>query len=234
MNLKRLFIPGGIFLIYLFILTSMSWSIPPANLLDEYNNNKKTAQANPKDANAWFAYAMSCAYTGKLDEGMDALKKVDETDSLYAKRINPILKQKITHNPTEWKDRFYYAFASYAMTIDKKKYKMTAQESGEYQEESIRQFMEISKLLGDKNYITAWSWGYIAAIRGEQGKFQEAISLLRKAIKIEPDGLYLHLALGYAYLKTGNYLGLLGESLMVGRLKADEKASSQDEVENAP
>ena len=114
-------------LIGLFMVTgTISWGIAviPPDLKEELGRNKKYAQENPSNAELWFKYAMSCAYTGQVDDGLTALKKVDEIDGNYAARMAPVYKNKITEDQKNWKNRFYYAFSVYALTIEKKKNKL--------------------------------------------------------------------------------------------------------------
>ncbi|OGI01030.1 MAG: hypothetical protein A2X42_12245 [Candidatus Margulisbacteria bacterium GWF2_38_17] len=230
--MRKLSLRLNIFTVFLLLTLIISSGhaiakIPP-DLLTEYNNNKKYALQNQNNAELWYSYAMTCAYIGKVEEGLDALKKVDAADPNYAKKMTPVYKEKIEADPQNWKTRFYYAFSVYALTLDRRKKNISKEEARVFQEEAFGQFKDITHLLGDKNFVSAWAYGYMGAIRGEQEKFDEAIGYLKKGLKIEPDGTALHMALGYAYMKRGNWLGFVGETLTVGRLKAEEQQSNQN------
>ena len=67
-----------------------------------------------------------------------------------------------------------------------------------------------------------WSMGLIALIYGEQKNYDKCIEWSKKALRINDDATAIHFLLGKAYYETGNYFGVLGESLSVGRLKSIE------------
>lgn len=212
-----------IFIMFLFTANLFAIAKVPDDLYEElqfYRKQSIVASANP---DVWFDLAMSCAYTGFLEEGFEALKKIDEIDKEYAKKKVIILEKELAEKPDDWKVRFKFAFATYSLTIDRKKKGISKEEANEIRNKAFDQFDIITQKLG-KNFVSAWAYGYMAYIRGEQEKYKEAIKIVKKGLKIEPDATALHYALGFGYLKTGNYFGLIGQTITVTRLKAEENA----------
>ena len=64
--------------------------------------------------------------------------------------------------------------------------------------------------------------GLIGLIYGEQKKYDLCIEWSLKALKINDNATAIHFLLGQAYYETGNYFGVIGETLSVGRLKSIE------------
>ena len=51
---------------------------------------------------------------------------------------------------------------------------------------------------------------------------KKCIEWTKKGLSINDNATALHFLLGQAYYETGNYFGVLGETLSVGRLKSIE------------
>lgn len=219
----------GVFVVIFMICANIASALPPDNLLKEVEAYRSKVKVSPKKTDLLFEYAMSCAYTDNVDEGLDALKAIDDVDPEYGKRTTPILKLKVANDPNNWRLRFRYAFAIYSLTVDSKKKGISREMKRKHKEEAFNQFKEVVRILGDKSYISAWAYGYMGAIRGDQKRFHEGVKLLEKAVKIEPDAEYLHIALGFGYYKRGNILGVMSEALKVGSIKARKKGVSEDE-----
>ena len=83
---------------------------------------------------------------------------------------------------------------------------------------AIESFKNVLKI----NPNHEWSMGLIALILGEQKKHKECIKWAKKALKINNNATAIHFLLGQAYYETGNYFGVVGQSIQVGRLKSIE------------
>lgn len=195
----------------------------PDDLFAELQDYRRQSEIVTNNADIWFDLAMSCAYTGFVEEGFEALKKIENIEKNYAKKKVVKLKDKLDKNPEDWKIRFKFAFATYSLTIDRKKNGISREEAAVIRNKAYDQFEIITQKLG-KHFVSVWAYGYMGYIRGEQERYDEAIKIVKKGLKIEPDATALHYALGYGYLKTGNYFGLIGETITVTRLQAEENA----------
>jgi tetratricopeptide (TPR) repeat protein len=171
-------------------------------LLKEVKANKANFVASPS-ADTAFELAMSYAYTGQIEKGWATLKKIETYDRDYAPKVVKKYSELTAARPREWKNHFKLAFGYY---FENKK-SMSIQ--------CFRQVLEI-----DPKQV--WALGFIALIKGDQGHLDEAVSIAKQAIQMEPNSAALHFLLGAGYLKQGNYWGLAAETVTVGRLKAQE------------
>ena len=173
----------------------------PKDLQKEVAQNKALFDSNPNSKDARFNLAMSYAYTGQIQSGWDTLKKLPKS---YANTVldtyTPLEKQ----DPTNWKYPFKLAFGYY---FEKDK------------QNAISSFKRVLDI--DPNNV--WAMGFIALIKGEQKKYDEAISLCKKALSIEPDATAIHFLLAEAYRKKGKYFKFLKHMFKVGRLQSQEK-----------
>ncbi len=178
------------------------YQIPEAYISDI--KAAKVAYEQEETADTLFELAMSYAYSGLIEKGWGMLKRIPEHNDNYAPtalaKYGPLAKRE----PNEWRHPFKLAFAYYF--------------KGDKQA-SIAQFEKVLAI--DAKHI--WAMGFIALIYGEQGHYDEAILLCKKALEIEPNATAIHFLLGEAYRKKGNTMGFLSEIMTVGRLKTAEK-----------
>lgn len=166
------------------------------NLINKIN-------AQPKNADLRFELAMEFAATGWIELGWEQLKLVPKLKQDYKTIAFNKYSAIIQSNPNNWKAHFRLAFAYYFM--DKK-------------DMAIQSFKNVLSIYPDH----VWSMGLIALIYGEQKNHSKCIEWTKKGLRINNDATALHFLLGQAYYETGNYFGVLGESLSVGRLKSIE------------
>ncbi len=178
---------------YSFVLTK--------ELKNEIEENQWLVKVHPKDPQYHFELAITYAYSNRIEDGLNELKKVDQLDKTFAPKALKIYSKKARLFPNEWKIRFRYAFALYFN--DKKK-------------EAIKEFENIIKL-DPKN---VFSYGYIATIYGEMDEVDEAIEYSKKALAVDSNVAAIHLLLGAAYYKKGQPGPGLQETMEALRLRA--------------
>jgi len=153
------------------------------------------------DANSQFDLAITYAYSNKIEEGWELLKKADKIDPSFKEAGWKTYKEKTQNDPENWKIHFRYAFALY---FNGKK------------EEAIKEFKKVIEL--DPKNI--WAYSYIGLIYGEINKIDEAIQNIKKAIAIDYDVAAVHLLLSQAYYKKGDSWGGFKEASEAVRLRA--------------
>ena len=166
------------------------------NLTDQINES-------PNDPHLRFELAMEYASTGWIEIAWDQLKLVPKLSQSYQDTVYEKYSQIIKNEPENWQAHFRLAFAYY---FKKEK------------EKAIESFKTVLSL--KPNHV--WSMGFIALIYGEQKNYNECIKWCKRGLKLNNDATAIHFLIGKAYYETGNYFGVLGESLSVARLKSIE------------
>ncbi|NBV84336.1 tetratricopeptide repeat protein [bacterium] len=202
-RLKSL-VMGGLVALLLCVGTHVNAKVYQASseILQEAKVNKAAFKANPS-ADTVFELAMSYAMTGQIEKGWATLKKIPDYDKNYAPKVIEKYGALIKESPRNWKYHFKLAFGYYF--LDQK-------------DQSIACFRKVLDI-DPKN---VWALGFIALIKGDQGKIDEAVEIAKECNRMEPNAAALHFLLGAGYLKQGNYWGLAQETVTVGRLKAQE------------
>ena len=172
---------------------------------DIQKQSKLTEQINkePNNVDLRFELAMEYASTGWIELGWEQLQMVPKLHKDYKNVVFEKYSKIIEEDPQNWGAHFRLAFAYYFM--DKK-------------EESIQTFKRVLKIKPDH----IWSMGLIALVYGEDKDYDKCIKWSQKALRINDDATAIHFLLGKAYYETGNYFGVLGETLSLGRLKSIE------------
>jgi tetratricopeptide (TPR) repeat protein len=158
---------------------------------------------DPNNPHLRFELAMEFASTGWIEEGWNQLALVPKLDEDYKVVVYEKYTKIIEEDPDNWKAHFRLAFAHYF--YDRK-------------DAAIESFKEVIRIRPDH----VWSMGLIALVYGEAKDYKATIKWCKRGIKINNDALAVHFLLGMAYYETGNYFGVVGESLSVARLKAIE------------
>jgi tetratricopeptide (TPR) repeat protein len=171
------------------------------DLKDEIEENQWLVKVHPEDAQSHFDLAISYAYSNKIEDGLNELKKVDQLDKTFAPKAVKIYSRKARLFPDNWKIRFRYAFALYFN--GKKK-------------EAITEFQKIIK----QDPKNVFSYGYIATIYGEMNELDKAVEYAKKAIEIDSNVAAIHLLLGAGYYKKGDPSKGLAETMEALRLRA--------------
>ncbi len=176
--------------------------------LSQEDINKQTSLTNqinkdPNNVDLRFELAMEYASTGWIELGWEQLQMVPKLHENYKDIVYERYSKIILEDPNNWSAHFRLAFAYYFMD-DKEK--------------SIESFKNVLQI--KPKHI--WSMGLIALVYGEDKDYKQCIKWSQKALKINDDATAIHFLLGKAYYETGNYFGVLGETLSVGRLKSIE------------
>ena len=192
-----------------FFLVTNAFAIAKIDpiILYEYSKYSAIAEKTPTDSWAQFNLAITYAYMGKVQEGLDRLGKVDALDKNFAPKAIEYFTAQVAADPNRWQDRFRLAFAYY---FNKDRDKALEQ-------------LKIISASTPANGKNAWAYGYMALVYGEQEKWDEAIEACVNALKIEPDAAAIHLAYAQALYKKGNTFKAAGEAFMAFRLQAEEK-----------
>tara|TARA_A100001015_G_C14676755_1_gene589081 strand:- start:6 stop:644 length:639 start_codon:yes stop_codon:yes gene_type:complete len=193
---------------WFFIILTLSnivVAFPQLNIEDIKRQEILTDQINqnPTNADLRFELAMQYASTGWIELAWDQLKLIPRLQKDYENVVFNRYSALIEQNPTDWTAHFRLAFAHYFKN-DK--------------DNAIASFQNVLKI--NPNHV--WSMGLIALIYGEQKKYDLCIDWSVKALNINDNATAIHFLLGQAYYETGNYFGVIGETLSVGRLKSIE------------
>lgn len=193
-----------IFLLTL-VLFQISHAFPKRTAEQITKQAELTSKLNqtPNDVDLRFELAMAYASTGWIELGWEQLKLVPKLNSNYEKVVYDKYSELVKREPDNWGAHFRLAFAHYF-----KKDKAAA----------IKSFKQVLAIKPDH----IWSMGLIALILGEQKQYDECIKWSKKALEINNDATAIHFLLGSAYYETGDYFGVLGQTIQVGRLKSIE------------
>ncbi len=208
---KTMYIKLTFFTLLLFSFM-LSFGSISSELSMELQRNEYLIKLRPQDAGAHFLLAMSYAYCGYVEEGFNELKEVSRLDSDFAKKAIEKYEKKIQVDPMNWRNYFYVAFANYFL---------------EKKDISIELFKKVAELKGP-DPISAWAYGYISVIYADRKEWEKSIEILTTAIKWEPDGTYLYLAMGYAQKEGGHTLEAVkylikGASMKAKNVIADDR-----------
>lgn len=193
------------FIFAFFCLTQVAFGFPQLSDTDRERQVSLVNQINadPRNVDLRFELAMEYAASGWIELGWEQLKLVPKLHDNYAEVVYEKYNRMITNDPTQWTAHFRLAFAYYFM--DKKS-------------DAIRSFERVLEL----NPTHVWSMGLIGVLYGEKKNYTEVIKWSKKALKINNNATAIHFLLGQAYYETGNYFGVIGQTLSVGRLKSIE------------
>lgn len=194
-----------IIILFFLISTFKITGFPERSQKDIQTQSQLIEQINqdPNNPDLRFELAMEFAASGWIELGWEQLKLVPKLHNNYKDVVYKKYSKVIEKDPNNWEAYFRLAFAYYF--FDKK-------------EEAIQAFKQVLKIKPKH----VWSMGLIALIHGEDKNYEECIKWSQKALKINDNATAIHFLLGKAYYETGNYFGVLGETLSVGRLKSVE------------
>lgn len=172
----------------------------PEPLMQEVRDRKAYLESHPDSQEALFELAMSYAYTGQIRLGWGTLKQVKES---YAKQVVLKYQPIIENDKTDWKSAFKLGFGYF---FTKKKTKA----------------LEAFYIAKERNPENVWILGFIALVKGEMGKVDEAMKVCKKALKMEPNATGIHFLLAEGYRKKGKYMKFMSHMMIVGRLETEE------------
>lgn len=167
----------------------------------EYTDLKAKVRQNPDSADINFEYAVCLSYMGKIEAGRAALQKVRRLNPGFPRNALPGYLEAYRQNPTNPKTKYRLGFLYYF--------------NNEYEQAlNILGEVAVHQPVGQLN---AWALGYMALIKGEQKKWEEAEKLVRQALRIEPDAYGLHAALAVTLKEQGRLFAATGEYVIAYR-----------------
>eukprot|EP01047_Picozoa_sp_COSAG01_P006074 COSAG01_NODE_216_length_21695_cov_83.368772_12_plen_204_part_00 len=173
-----------VFVFFAYFSSLFAAYVPSDALVKEMLHYRKQYQLTPTSNKARFDLAMVYAYTGAMEEGFAKLKEIDP---FYAKVVLSETVVQIKANPNEWRFYFKRAFGYYFV----KDY-----------ESAVAAFKGVLKI--DPDHV--WAMSFIAFIKGEEGKLDEAMAWVERARTIEPDAAACHFLMGEIYRRKKRYL----------------------------
>lgn len=194
---RNLLIISGLLL---FFSQADAWRITP-ELQKELEQKQAAVQTAPNDPHTRFDLAITMAYTNKLQDGWNNLKKTVEIDPAFREKGLRLYLDKVRAEPNDWRLRFRLAFAYYFN--DKK-------------EEAIRELKNVLVL----DPYNVWAYGYISLIYGEMNEIDTAMDYARQGIKIDSNVAALHLLLAEGYNRKGDKWTAVREMMEALRLRA--------------
>jgi tetratricopeptide (TPR) repeat protein len=194
-------------IILIMLLSSVTIAGVSPEIKRELDKNLFLVERRPSDPRTHFNLAMSMAYSGLLEEGFDQLAIVNKLDKNFANSKSLQLAKNLPSK--KWQDYFHYGFTLYF--IDQK-------------DKSIEMFEKVVEIKGD-DPVSGWAKGYMAVIYRDKKMLEKSAQLLHEAIKLEPSGAFLYLALGYVHKELGNALKSTRYMLKGASLKARQSLS---------
>jgi tetratricopeptide (TPR) repeat protein len=178
------------------------------DIVQEYFALRHRVREQPNSADARFDYAVCLSYMGKVEESRSLFKQVRALDPEFAETALPRYLEQSRRDPANLKLKFRLGFLYYF---------------GDKFDQALGIFREIADH-APAGQLNAWALGYMAAIKGDRGKWNEAEDLARQALRLEPDAYGLHAALAAALKAQGRLLAAVGEYLAALRDRRDFEA----------
>jgi tetratricopeptide (TPR) repeat protein len=149
---------------------------------------------SPDSADAQFDLAMAYARTPFLEQGWEALKRVNALDPAYADKAVAKYEAAVAANPADPEAHFRLAFGYY---FQNKKDQARAQ---------MEQVVAIAPQ-------DPWGYDYLGFLVAEQNQTQldEAAKLWQKALEMDPNNAVAHYLIGQVYYRQGKFMQAAGE-----------------------
>lgn len=183
MMMKRLLLP----LACVLMLSSpvMAATATQADL----DGARARVEQTPDSADAQFELAMAYARTPFLEQGWEALKRVNTLDPTYADKAVAKYEAAIAANPADVEAHFRLAFAYY---FQNKKDQARAQ-------------MEQVVALAPQD---PWGYDYLGFLVAEQDQthLDQPTKLWQKALELDPNNAVAHYLIGQVYYRQGKFL----------------------------
>jgi tetratricopeptide (TPR) repeat protein len=176
-------------LLLLMTLPAVAAYVVAPDVVREYVELRDKIQKSPDDAGLNFEYAICLSYLGNVEEGRTVLKRVRALDSRFAQKALPRYLMQHRANPNDAKVKYRLGFLYYF---------------NEQYDQALRILEEVAERK-PPDQLSAWALGYMAVVKGKQKKWEEAESLVRRALAIEPEAYGLHAALAAALKGQGKY-----------------------------
>ncbi len=197
----------GCLILSLYIFSASSLALPyfvEEDLLIEQQELQELYQQQPSSNETIFELAMSYAYTGQVDLGMDLFKTLSPN---YSEVVVENYTTQIEINSENWKSHFKLAFGLYFSNQEDK------------ESSAIKQF-EIAINLNPNNI---WSYGFIALIHNQNNNPKEALMYCKRALDIEPNATAIYALQADAYRKQKKYIKAIRSFLKFQKLYGKHK-----------
>ena len=179
-----------------------AWKMTEA-LQQEIWDKELDVDLAPKDPHAHFDLAITYAYTNKIQEGYDQLKKVSELNPKYAPIIIKEYSDAVAKDPKDWRSWFRLAFGYFFIEPKQR-------------DKAIQCFKEVVKI--DPRNVFAY--GFIGTIYGEMKQPDKGVEWIKKGLTVDSNVAVLHYVLGQGYTMQGDKGKGFAETVEALRLKA--------------
>ena len=146
---------------------------------------------DPSSVNAHFSLAVVYAHEGRLLDGWEHLKRVDQLvggepgRGPVARRFIEESRASLRHDPNDLFALYRLAFAAYFAN----------------RKDVALQAMQRAASLEPRN---AWTMGYVGFLYGERQDVDRAIAWWERGVRVDPRNAVLHYMLGLAYSRKGD------------------------------
>ncbi|GBR72957.1 hypothetical protein NO1_0413 [Candidatus Termititenax aidoneus] len=219
----------------------------------DYLKYKQLTTQQPNNKDYLFEFAMILAAMGRIEQGGDTLKKINELDENYARAALGKLERSRAAGQDNWWLRFKLGFVYYFLyeedqgRIDqakrriKKNQDSPADQSGQiiareraliterqpranrYKEASLANFYLVATKQPE-DYLNAWGYAYMATVKAIEKDWPEAKNLIETAVSIEPNAWAIRAAYMEALRQNGNLLAAAGQLTQALKLKAEQES----------
>ena len=178
-----------------------AWKITK-ELQEEVWEKELEVELHPDNPDALFDLAITYAYTNKIQEGYDILKKVSEINPKYALIVISRYSKIVAKDPNDWRAWFRLAFGYFFA-------------EPKHRDKAIESFKEVLRI----NPKNVFAYGFIGTIYGEMKKSELGIEWIKKGLAIDSNVAVLHFVLGQGYYMIGDKGRGTAESVEALRLK---------------
>jgi tetratricopeptide (TPR) repeat protein len=185
MILKRL----SMSLMCVLVLATDALAAPPTQA--ELDACRQQAVQAPESPDAHFELAMAYARTPFLEQGWEALKRVNTLDPAYADKAVAKYEAALHADPTDAEASFRLAFAYYFQN----------------KKDVARQQMERTVALAPQD---PWAYNYLGFLIAEAGQIDEAARIWQQALAIDPNNAVTHYLIGQVYYRQGKFMQAAG------------------------
>ncbi|MDR1453875.1 MAG: hypothetical protein LBJ25_07895 [Candidatus Margulisbacteria bacterium] len=218
----------------------------------DYLKYKQLLAKQPDNKETLFEFAMILAAMGRIEQGGDTLKKINELDENYARTALGKLERVRTSGQDNWWLRFKLGFVYYFLyeedqgriaqaqrrikknqdnpddqsgqTIARERAVITERQprANRYKEASLANFYLVATKQPE-DYLNAWGYAYMATVKAIEQDWAEAKNLIEDAMAIEPNAWAIHAAYMEALRQNGNLIAAAGQLTKALKLKSEQE-----------
>lgn len=166
------------------VADGLRWPTPTQAQLDAA---RAQAQSNPDSAEAHFELAMLYARTCFLEEGWEALKRVNTLDPAYADKVVERFGAVTEADPQDLDSRFRLAFGYYFQG----------------KKELAHQELERLAALAPRD---PWPYNYLGFMVAEQNHLDLAQQYWQRALALDAENAVSHYLIGQIHYRQGRFL----------------------------